>query len=263
MTEKMTESLAIVPRSFTEITSMAETLSKSSLLPKALVGKMPEVAMMIQTGLELGLAPTTALRTIHIIEGKPVLSADLMVGLVLSRGVAEYFKLVEETATSVTWETKRVGQDPQRFTWSHEDTKTAALNNKDNWRLYPRQMRRARCKAILARDVYPDVLAGIYEEHEARELDVGGPAPKAYEREPDAVDADIVSETPVDGPSELIVAINAAVTVEALMKIAPAANKLTKGSAERDSVMKAFAARRKALEAEQAKPAEVNAEPVT
>lgn len=242
----MIESLAIVPKSFGEIMSMAEVLSKSALLPKALQNKIPEVAMMIQTGLELGLAPTTALRTIHVIEGKPVLSADLMVGLVLSRGVAEYFVLVEETPDKVTYETKRVGQKPQRFAWSHEDTKTAGLNNKDNWRLHPRQMRRARCKSVLARDVYPDVLAGIYDETSD---EIASFPPR--DREPDAVDAEIVNEAPIDGPSELIVRIHAAADLEALRAIAPAANKLAKGSAERKSVMDAFNARKAVLEAPQ------------
>lgn len=251
MTEKMTEELAIIPRSFVEIMSMAEVLAKSSLLPKALQGKIPDVAMAIQTGLELGLAPTTALRTIHVVEGKPVLSADLMVGLVISKGVAEYFNLVEETKDSVTYETKRVGQKPQRFTWSHEDTKTAGLNNKDNWRLYPRQMRRARCRAILARDVYPDVLAGIHEDNE---IGASGPAP-SYEREPDAIDAEIVTEVSADSTDALIAKIKLTESLEGLLEIAKAANKL-KG-AERKTVHEAYVLRKRELEA----PAEQASEP--
>lgn len=250
MTEKMVESLAIVPKSFGEIMSMADVLSKSSLLPKALHGKIPEVAMMIQTGLELGLAPTTALRTIHVIEGKPVLSADLMVGLVRSRGVCEYFVLVEETAASVTYETKRIGEAPQRFTWSHEDTKTAGLNNKDNWRLYPRQLRRARCKSILARDVYPDVLAGIYDESSDEIVNYGGPTPATIEREPDAVDAEIVTDASV--PDALVAKIKSTTTLDGLLEIAKAANKL-KG-AERKTVHEAYVLRKRELETPTTEP---------
>jgi len=40
--------------------------------------------------------------------------------------------------------------------------KSAALHQKDNWRTFPRAMLASRAKSELARDVYPDVLAGCF-----------------------------------------------------------------------------------------------------
>lgn len=146
---------------------MAEVFAKSGLLPEALRGKVPDVVVQIMAGQELGLAPMAAIRGVHIVAGKPILSADTMVALALSSGLCEYFSCVEETETHVTYETKRKGSPiPQRVSWSDEDTKAAGLQLKDNWRMHKKQMRRARAKAILARDVFPDVLAGCYDPDE-------------------------------------------------------------------------------------------------
>jgi len=159
-----TKALAIVPRSLAEVSSLAEVLAKSTLLPDALKGKAPDVVVQILAGQELGLAPMAAIRGVHIVQGKPVLSADTMVALVLGSGLCEHFSCIEDTEQRVTYETKRKGSPHvQKVSWSVEDTKKAGLNTKDNWRLYTRQMMKARCKAILARDVYPDVLAGVYD----------------------------------------------------------------------------------------------------
>lgn len=162
-----TKALAIVPKTINELMTLSELLAKSELLPKALRGKVPDVAMTILAGQEMGLTPMAALRNFHVIEGKPVMSADGMVALALGSGLARYFKPVEESAESVTYETLRVGNEkPQRCTWTKQMAKDAGLNTKDNWRLFPRQMLAARAKSELARNVYPDVLAGCVSDVE-------------------------------------------------------------------------------------------------
>lgn len=156
--------LSFLPRSLEEARSLSSVLAACLLLPKALQGKADDVLATIMAGAELGFPPMAAMRSIHVIEGKPVISADGMVAVVLGRGVAKYFDRVAEVeGESVTYETCRVGSErPRRCTWTIAKAKRAALTNKDNWRLYPTAMLAARAKAELARDVYPDVLAGCY-----------------------------------------------------------------------------------------------------
>ncbi len=222
------KALAIVPKSLTEVSSLADTLAKSTLLPEALRGKQADIVVSILAGQELGLAPMAAIRGVHVVQGKPLLSADTMVGLVLASGLCEYFICVEETDASVTYETKRKGAPkPQRCTWTVEDTKRAGLQTKDNWRTHTRQMMKARCKSILARDAYPDVLAGVYDPNAE---------PEVFDRQPsrprntDAVDAEIVSESSgpvaVPDPPELVAVDNAA-SVEELTKLVPSLSAFT------------------------------------
>src|SRR6185295_12230242 len=107
--------------------------SKSSLLPPDLRGKEADVFVSIMAGQELGLPPMAALRGVHVVKGKPVLSADTMVGIVLGSGLAEYFSCIKEDAMECAYETKRRGSPhPQRCTWSLDDAKRAGLHG-DNW----------------------------------------------------------------------------------------------------------------------------------
>lgn len=165
------KSLSIVPRSIAEALSLSEQLAKASTLSEGLRGNTSNVLAAMLAGQEMGLAPMAALRSIHIIKGKPVLAADAMVAVVLASGKCEYFDRVEESATSVTYETKRVGSpNKRRCTWTIEDAQRAQLVNNDNWRKHPIAMLAARAKSTLARDVYPDILAGCYSDDEAREF---------------------------------------------------------------------------------------------
>ena len=101
------KALAIVPHTLDEVRSLATQFAKSSLLPPDLRGKEADVFVTILAGAELGMPPMAALRGIHVVKGKPILSADSMVGVVLGRGVAKYFRCTDETPTSVTYEIGR------------------------------------------------------------------------------------------------------------------------------------------------------------
>lgn len=229
------KALAIVPRSIDEVTTLAEVLSKSTLLPDALRGKVPDIVVSILAGQELGLGAMASIRGVHVVQGKPVLASDTMVGLILSSGLAEYFLCVEDTDARVTYETKRRGAPhPVRVSWTREDTKRAGLNTKDNWRLYERQMMKARCRSILARDNYPDVLAGCYdaESNELQQAPVVGTAREVVE------DAEIV-----EPGAEMIAEINATENPAQLDALAPKINKMAKGSPERVASMTAFKAK--------------------
>jgi len=54
----------------------------------------------------------TSLRGFHIIKGRPVMSAQLLVGVVLRSGKAKYFQLRKSTDVEAEYETWRHG-DPQ------------------------------------------------------------------------------------------------------------------------------------------------------
>lgn len=241
------KALSIVPRTIDESADLAERFSKSTLLPKSMQGKAPDVLVTIMAGAEMGLSPMASLRAIHVIEGKPVLSADGMVAIVLGSGKAMYFERVEESDKAVTYETQRVGaKAPRRATWTMEMAKVAALHLKDNWRAHPRAMLAARAKAELARDVYPDVLMGCYTEDE-----IGSPSTRTDyvppPRDADAVDADVIEDSP-----ELAM-IDAAENLEQLGALAKRLAAL-KGDAK-DAARARYAARKTFLENATAAPA--------
>ena len=130
--------------------------------------KPEEAAMLIITGQELGLSPMQSMRGIYVVSGKPVLSADLMVAVVRRSGLCESWRTVESTPDRCTITTRRKGEssDSSR-TWTAADAKRAGLiTGRGTWAAYPATMLRHRCAADLAREVYPDVLMGLYDPEE-------------------------------------------------------------------------------------------------
>jgi hypothetical protein len=178
-------SQALVP--VDDLVHLAERLAPSALLPEKLRGKVPDVLAIVVAGRELGLAPMASLRCLNVIEGKPVLNADGMVGIVRGSGKCEAFDMVESTDKVATFETKRVGGKPQRLSFTIEEARLAGLLGKDNWKKYPAAMLRARAQAALCRLVYQDVLAGVYSDDEAAEF---AKAPAAHVIEAETVDID-------------------------------------------------------------------------
>ena len=156
------------PRSMHEACLLAKRLHQSRMFDG--YGSPQGVLSTVMLGRELGLPAMAALRSVHIIEGKHSLSADLMVALVLKSGLAEYFQMVESTDDMCIFETKRKGAPKSmRLSYCIEQAQVAGLlapprpgKKPSNWHRMPKLMLRARCKSELARLEYPDLLAGLY-----------------------------------------------------------------------------------------------------
>lgn len=171
----MVRASTIEPQSMAELRDFASTASKSNFF-----GMSAEQAMIVaMAGRDLGFSVTQALRAFHVIKGKTSLSADGMIAACLQhRGLCEYFRPIELTDKSATWETKRVGEEPTRYTFTIQDAERAGIVN-DMYHRHPRRMLSARAKSYLARDIYPEILMGLVEDDEAREIAQRG-APTQY-----------------------------------------------------------------------------------
>lgn len=158
-------------QSIKDVDHLAGRLAGSGIIPSTLRGKPADVMVILMTGHELGLSPMQSLRGLHVVEGKPVLSAELIVGLVKRSPACRWLRMVESTDAIATYETLREGEpEPTRLSWTIDQAKTAKLTGKNNWAGHPAAMLRARCAAALCRAVYPDVMMGILETDEADEL---------------------------------------------------------------------------------------------
>lgn len=255
MTTKESTALALMPKSFDESRALANSLSESALIPTAMRNKPADVLVTIMAGQEMGLPPMASLRAFHVIEGKPVPTADGMVAIALGSGKCAYFERVEESDTAVTYETLRVGaQQPRRCTWTIEMAKKAGLHLKDTWRLYPRSMLASRAKAELARDVYPDVLMGCHIEDEIDSTNRPAFVAMTPTQKEVIEDAEIVETAP-----ELL-AIDAAKTPQELMGLLKQLTAMPAGPAKKAAREK-YGAKMKAFE--EAPPVEVVAAPPT
>lgn len=245
---KADQTRAFEPRDISEGYQLAKLLVGSGLLGRNVV--RPEQAFtIIAAGRELGLTAMQSLRSIHIIEGKPTLSVDLIAALCKSRpDVCVYFRMVESTAERATYETQRKGEpSPTRMSWTIQEAKDAGLVGKDNWRKYPAAMLRARCITALARAVYPDLAMGLYDPDE---IDTTSSPPQASGSRPEVVvttDAPSVEDRAFQ---DLCDRVDAAETVAALGQVAAAATKMARSKKltkeQYDSIKEAYA-KKKAL----------------
>ena len=193
---------AFEPHDIESAYKLAKILVASKMLPRYLT--TPEaVFAVIAAGRELGLPALQSTRSIHMVDGKVTLSADLTVALVKAHKDCEYFRVVEATNDRCVCETKRRGESPTVMEWTIADARRAGLDGKDNWKKYPKAMLRARVSADLCRAVFPDAAMGVYDPDE-----LNAPEPKRS-------DVDTVETTPSlpePTPAKDLQAVNAATT---------------------------------------------------
>jgi hypothetical protein len=143
-----------------EVSKLSGVIAATEFVPEALRGRPATVCAAILAGRELGIGPMTALQHLHVIEGRPSMSAQLMRALVLAHG--HRIRFIESTQTRCTIEGRRAGEDePSRVTYTMDDAKTAGLNGRRSWQRMPRQMLVARATGELCRNVFADVIGGM------------------------------------------------------------------------------------------------------
>lgn len=144
-----------------EARELVADLVNTEFVPKDLRGKPGAVLACILTGQELGVGAMTSLAKVHVIEGRPALSAELMRALILKAGHSIWLEESSATRVTLAGARKETPEHVTRITWTMDDAKKANVEGKTNWKRYPRAMLTARATGELARMVFPDVLAGI------------------------------------------------------------------------------------------------------
>lgn len=171
------------PRSLPQAMSLANHMYNARMFNG--YGSPQAVLSTVMAGRELGLQAIASLRGFHIVEGRHALAADLIRGLVLRSGLADYFKCTERSEKGATFKTHRKDDpdpDPTILTYTIEDGRRAFgftddMNEKDRaakeakwqasgWGKNPADMCVARAGAKLARLVYPEVSFGLYAPEE-------------------------------------------------------------------------------------------------
>jgi len=148
---------------------LATTLSKSTMVPTAFRGKPIDAFVVILQGQELGLSPMQSLNSIVVIQGKPTLSAQLMLALCRSK-LKDFSLSIVQDQESVTAIGKR-GEDSFESTWNKGKAEAMGLTGKDNYKKQLVTMLRWRAVSEVCRILCPDVLMGIYATEEFLDLE--------------------------------------------------------------------------------------------
>ena len=148
---------------------LATTLSKSTMIPAAFRAQPIDAFVVILQGQELGLSPMQSLNSIVVIQGKPTLSAQLMLALCRAK-VKDFSLSVKQGTEEVTVVGKR-GEDSFESTWDKNKASAMGLLGKDNYKKQLVTMLRWRAISEVCRVLCPDVLMGVYATEEFQDVE--------------------------------------------------------------------------------------------
>jgi len=139
-----------------EVLRCGQILAKSGYFKDAM--DTAKAAAKIMAGQELGIGPMQSLTQIHVIEGKPTLSAAL-VGAQIKRSNRYDYRLIEWNDKLCAIEFIERGKKVGVSSFTLEDAQRAKLAG-NNWQKYPKAMLFSRALTQGARAYCPDVFGG-------------------------------------------------------------------------------------------------------
>jgi hypothetical protein len=162
----------LVPRTFDQLVTFAEMAAVSGMVPKAYENKPGAIMVAVQMGSELGLSPMQSINSIAVINGRPGVWGDGLIGICrqspMCQDIVETMSGEGEARTAKCVATRR-GATPCTATFSVADAKKAGLWGKDIWAKYPDRMLQNRARGFALRDAFPDLLRGLKTVEELRD----------------------------------------------------------------------------------------------
>lgn len=139
---------------------------RSGMIPSSI--RNPEAAAIIALkAFELGISMMDGFSQLHVVNGRPGISRELMQVLVYRNIPGAKIKVIKSTSDEAEVEGTRPGQEPLTVSFTMEDARRANLTGKDNWKQYPRAMLLNRAISELCRFYFVDALHGcIYTPEE-------------------------------------------------------------------------------------------------
>lgn len=143
---------------------LAATLLRSGFLSPSF--KTPEqvIAVMLK-GQELGIPAMEALNSIHVVNGKPAVSPQLMLSLARRSKELDDVK-IEHTGDSCIVTITRKGQSPHTSHFGDQEARSLGLHTRDNYRKQAHSMYQWRALAANLRVTFPDIIGGLYTPEE-------------------------------------------------------------------------------------------------
>lgn len=159
-------------KDFNFLYKQAQLYAQSTLVPASYRGKVPDIFLACKMGMELGLSEIQSLNSIHVIQGRPSLSAQTMIALIRRKYPNAYIKITgdDKQASCIMAIDREFTEDAYEAKWDLARAKQMGLIGKDNWIKQPGLMMKWRCVSEAARFVCPDAIMNLYTPDEAEEI---------------------------------------------------------------------------------------------
>ena len=155
---------------------IAQLIARSGFKPKG-VDTPEQVFVAVGAGLEVGLSPMQSIQNIMVVNGRPSLWGDALLGLVQASGkmtdMKESFEGKGDSLCAVCHVERADRSTPVVQRFSVADAKLAGLWGKSGpWTQYPKRMLQMRARAFALRDTFPDVLKGLSAAEETMDYTI-------------------------------------------------------------------------------------------
>ena len=155
--------------------AMAANLAKSKMIPYSLAGKTEDVFAIMLMGHELNIAPMTSLQNISVIQGRPTVSPQMMLGMIY-RALPEALirTEIDEKAKVVKVfgaRSLKLKEYGYTATWDENKAGSMGLLGKDNYKKQLVNMLKWRATAEMCRVVFSDIIMGLYLPMEFEDVD--------------------------------------------------------------------------------------------
>jgi hypothetical protein len=143
-----------------DVVELAKFIADTEFVPATLRKRPAAIAAAILSGREMQIGPMRALAHVHMIDGRPSLSAEQKRAAALAAGHEIVY--VQTTTTRCEVKGRRKGSEEwSAVTWTKDDADKAGISGKPNWRKWPRRMLQARATGELCDMIFPDATAGL------------------------------------------------------------------------------------------------------
>lgn len=176
---------------------LAEHFAKSGYFKDA--RDLSQAVVKIVAGEELGIGPMGSMQGIHLIDGKPSLSANLLASLVKRHPVYDYIPR-DHTPERCVIEFFQNGESLGTSEFTIDEAKQAGVY-RQNWQKYPKAMLFARALSQGVRWYCPDVTAGspaYVPEELGAEVTAEGEPVQVEQPEPQPTEEPAAEETETD-----------------------------------------------------------------
>lgn len=169
---------ALTPATTEDAWKVAQSLAKSQFVPKGFQGQPAEILIAASIGARLELYVFSSLQSLAVVNGRPTLYGDAMLGICQQRPDWRGMSVAwsgQGDAECCTVTIKRA--DPSGSVNATEgrfgvtDAKKAGLWTKQGpWSQYPRRMMEMRARAYALRGAFADALMGFHAREEMEDV---------------------------------------------------------------------------------------------
>lgn len=156
--------------SLRDVMTLGDVLAKSGFFQDA--RGAAQAVVKVLAGRELGFGPIASMTGVHIVKGKPVMSAMLIAAAIKRSGKYDY-KIREHTKTVCKLEFFESGSSAGESSYSIEEAKAAGLGGA-NWEHFPKNMLFARAVSNGAKWFCPDIFGGPVYTPDELGIDIDG-----------------------------------------------------------------------------------------